>query len=164
MDHNVWLHIAGLHQVMRFTAFAPCTYKTWCSAVCSVSFQHLCCFTSALLLLSSPAVVSWSSASMPEQFLFDHLCWCCWVEVHIFKNHLVDPTCVPVKITINKLHFILKQEVSSIQGMLWNGRALVRHINKRCTTADYPRNIQIILQSKRGFNSVQKPVKFFFVL
>ncbi len=46
------------------------------------------------------------------------------IRVKSYVNRLFDPSCVPVRVTINKLYLIPKRVVSGVVGMLCNGGSL----------------------------------------
>ena len=46
------------------------------------------------------------------------------VRMKSYVNYLFDPTCLPMRNTINKLYFVPKQVVSAVVSVFWNGRGL----------------------------------------
>ena len=120
---------------MRSTGHAW-SYKAWCSAVIS-------CFSTALigafrsLVITqwfAPSAVRCRTAPLLWSFFFDRGHPRFWnfysiipvdvVRVKSYMNCLLDPACVVIRVTINKLYFVPEWLVSGVVGMLWNGGGL----------------------------------------
>ena len=115
------LHTASLLQAMRSTGHAL-PYKARCSAVigwfsvavilavsANRSLGGLPSYGSSVVVLIVGIHASGISIPLPLLMLFG---------VKSYVNRFFDPASVTMRITINKLYFIPKQEVSSVVGVL----------------------------------------------
>ena len=107
------LHTTSLHQVMRSTAYAK-PYKAQCSSTAVIGVFWSSLVRWAVLLAvryfcSSPVVV-FLDCGHPCFRNFSSTISDDVVRVKCYVNHLFDPACVPIQITVNKLYLISKRE------------------------------------------------------
>ena len=124
LDRDVSTAYYSLLQAVRSTGYAS-PYKALCSAVIGYMVFNSCDWRISLLSIlvncSHGGPLSYGS---PVLVFLDrgHLCF--WnfyftvpvdvVRLKFCVNHLFEPTCVTMRITINKLYFIPKRVVSVV--------------------------------------------------
>ena len=119
---------------MRSTGHAW-SYKAWCSAVISCFFNSsdwcisilavhsVICSLSGPLSHGSPVVVIFDRGH-PRFWNFYSTIPLGVVRMKSYMNCLFDLACVVIRVTINKLYFVLEWLMFGVVGMLWNGGGL----------------------------------------
>ena len=82
---------------------------------------------------------------MLQEFQFHYPCWC--IRVKSYVNSFLDPTCVQMRISINKLDLISDRIVAGLVGVFRNGGS---YSHKTCDMDDTVQSVDLIAWRRLG--------------